>query len=174
MDFRERNFTNPMVRLLATNVKTKGSYTFEVFAYEGQNLRQFNLRFLPDKDFFLINFIKKSDRITSESEEVKNIISRVEKLYFSYRSDRTGKISIEELTVNFLTLLVDNQPADIPKDILTTLKGEIIRIFKNTDVCKLDKKGRPYFASARFGKFFITDIGAINPEDFARNGLVSH
>ena len=173
MDFTKRTFQKPMVRLLSTTVKTKGSYTFEVFAYEGSTIRQFNVRFLPNKEFFLINFVKKSDLLSVDSESVQKIVSCVEKLFSEFRAEWEGKKSIAELTLNFLALLIENQKVAIPKEVLDTLKGEVIRIFKNTEVCKLDRKGRPYFSSARFGKFFITDIGTITAEDFERNGLVS-
>ena len=174
MDFRQRNFQKPMVRLIQTMVRTKGSYTFEVFAYEGKKVRQFNVRFLPNKAYFAINFIKKTERIQLDSPQIESIATDVEKLFFEYRNEWEGKKSIQEMTFNFLTLLIDNQTIEVPDDVLNTLKGEINRIFKNTDVCKLDKKGRPYFSNAHFGKFFITDIGNIEPEDFERNGLKSN
>lgn len=173
MDFRSRKFKNPIVRLIGTTVRTKGSYTFEVFAQEGRRIRQFNLRFLPNKEFWVVNFIKNSNQLSIDSEPLQEIISKVENLFFTHRNQWEGKKSISEVTFNFIALLINNQTADIPKDILSLLTGEITRIFKNTDVCKLDVKGRPYFSSARFGKFFITDIGNIEPEDYERNGIKS-
>jgi len=171
MDFRQRIFKKPMVRLIKATVRTKGSYTFEVFAYEGKKVRQFNVRFLPNKAYFVINFVKKPVRLQLDSPEAESIATDVEKLFFEYRNEWDGKKSIQEMTFNFLTLLIDNQSIEVPDDILNTLKGELSRVFKNTDVCKMDKKGRPYFSNAHFGKFFITDIGNIEPEDFERNGL---
>ena len=173
MDFRKRKFTNPMVRLIQTLVRTKGSYTFEVFAHEDRKVRQFNIRFLPNKAYYAVNFVKNSERISADSSVVEEIGSKIEKLFFEHRDTWDGKKTIKEMTFNFLSLLIDNQPIVVPEKVLETLKGEIIRIFKNTDVCKLDVKGRPYFANAHFGKFFITDIGVISEEDFERNGIKS-
>ena len=171
MKFQSRSFQNPMVRLIGTTVRTKGSYSFEVFAYEGKKVRQFNLRFLPNKEFWVINFVKNTSLFTADSQPLQEIIAQVENLFFEHRRNWKGKKTIGEMTFNFLSLLIDNQPIEVPEEILDTLKGEIIRIFKNTDVCKNDVKGRPYFANAHFGKFFITDIGNIEKEDFERNGI---
>ena len=166
MDFQKRRFSKPAVRLIKTIVRTKGSYTFEAFTYEENALRQFNIHFLPNSDYYLIHFVKKKEGLTTEHHGVKQAATVLAEVFHEFRDDWTGKKSIEELTCNLLLLMIDHQQIKIPDEVLQTLQREIQRIFRNPEITKQDKLGRPYFSNAAIGKFFITDVGTIDEADF--------
>ena len=170
-DFRSRVFKNPAVRLLKVFAKTKGSYTFETFAYEENKIRQFNIRFLPNREYYAINFVKTKETLLVEDAEVQTMTDAVKSIYHRYRKSWDGKKSIEEMSFNFITMLIENQSIEVPDEVLDKIKKEIVRIFRNPDIAKLDVKGRPYFSNPHYGKFFITDIGPVDKEDFERYNL---
>jgi hypothetical protein len=167
MEFSQRRFSKPAVRLLKTIVRTKGSYTFEAFVYEQDAIRQFNIHFLPNNDYYLIHFVKENSPLTPEHEGVRLVSAALQKVYDQYRDEWNGKKSIAELTCNFLSLLIDSQQVEVPEDVLHSIQREIKRIFLNPEIIKSDKLGRPYFSNAAIGKFFLTDVGTIDKSDYA-------
>ena len=169
--FQQRTFKQPQVRLLEVKVKTKGSYAFEAFAFEGKLLRRFEVRFLPNRPYFAVNFFTPEPPLSPDDEEVMIAGNVVEDIVMKHRPEWTSKISIAELTFNFIGLLINNETIKIPYASEEAIKAEISRIFLNTDIVKTDKKGRPYFSNVSYGKFWLSDLGVIEEKDYERYNL---
>lgn len=178
-DFQQRKFQKPAVRLIKTSARTRGSYTFEVFAFEEKKIRQFNIRFLPDKPYYVVQFVKAENGLQAEDEGVLKVAETMKEVYFRFHDKWEGKKTIEELSYSFISILINSQNVEIPKEILGQIEAEIKRIFLNPDIVKSDKKGRPYFGNAQFGnaqfgKFFITDLGFLSPADYERYNIAAN
>jgi hypothetical protein len=169
--FQQRTFKQPQVRLLKVTAKTKGSYAFEAFVFEKDKLRHFEIRFLPNRPYFAVNFFTPEPPLSPEDEEVMIAGKVIEDVVMRHRPEWTGKISISELTFSFIGLLINNETIKIPNASLKEIQSEISRIFLNTDIVKNDKKGRPYFSNVSYGKFWLTDLGVIEEKDYERYNL---
>ena len=169
--FQQRTFKQPQVRLLKVTAKTKGSYAFEAFVFEDKKLRHFEIRFLPNRPYFAVNFFTPEPPLSPDDEEVMIAGNVVEDIVMRHRPEWTGKISISELTYSFIGLLINNETIKIPHAPTEAIKSEISRIFLNTDIVKNDKKGRPYFSNVSYGKFWLTDLGVIEEKDYERYNL---
>ena len=169
--FQNRTFQQPQVRLLDVRIKTRGTYLFEAFVFEERKLRRFEVRFLPNRPYFAVNFFTPEPPLEPDEEEVMIAGNIIENIVKKHRPDWKGKISIGELTYNFIGLLIKNGEVKIPDASLKAVESEISRIFLNTDIVKNDVKGRPYFSNASYGKFWLTDIGVIEEKDYERYNL---
>jgi hypothetical protein len=171
--FKDRTFKQPIVRLLKVTAKTKGSYAFEAFVHENSKIRHFEIRFLPNHPYFAVNFFDPKPPLAIDDEEVKIAGSVIEDVVMRHRGEWTGKIGIMELTYNFIGLLISSEGIKIPMAPLNEIQSEIARIFLNPDITKTDVKGRPYFSNVRYGKFWFTDLGYVEPSDYERLNLIS-
>ena len=169
--FQQRTFTQPHVRFFDVKVKTRGTYLFEAFVFEKEKLRHFEIRFLPNRPYFAVNFFTPEPPLSPEDEEVMIAGKVIEDIIRRHRPDWDGKISISELTYNFIGLLIKTGEVKIPEVSLQAIQSEIGRIFLNTDTVKNDVKGRPYFSNAAYGKFWFTDLGIIEEKDYERYNL---
>ena len=170
--FKDRTFKQPIVRLLKVTAKTKGSYAFEAFVHEHDKIRQFEIRFLPNRPYFALNFFDPKPPLAIDDEEVRVAGTIIEEVVMRHRKEWTGKISIMELTYNFIGLLISTETIKVPSAPLQEIMDEISRVFLNPEVTKLDVKGLPYFSNVRYGKFWFSDLGTVEPSDYERLNLI--